>query len=128
MISNSEILKKIEKHFQWLTINGKHILAIDLKGTTEEEFIACTQYMRTVTFQSPYDEIRAVIDLTGIKFTPRMVYYAMQVAKYGSKKVTHKAGIGMGPVVLALYRISRMQGNSTRLFNTYEEALKFVSE
>jgi hypothetical protein len=127
MTKETEILQSIERRFTWLHIKGKHILYIDLKNCSESEFIACTQYIRTVTYHAPYEEIRGIIDLKGLRFSPKMIYYAMQVAKYGSKKVTRRAGIGIGPVVLALFRITRMQNPSTRLFKTYEEAVEWMS-
>ncbi|MDB5228262.1 MAG: hypothetical protein JWN78_2455 [Bacteroidota bacterium] len=127
MEKDNQLLNYIENRFKWLQVNGKHIIYVDLSGANENEYVACIQYIRAVTYQSPHNDIRGIFNLTNIKFTPKMIHYSMQMAKYGSKKTIKKAGIGSGPFVMAFYRITRLQSPNTKLCKTYEEALEYVS-
>jgi hypothetical protein len=124
-----ELSDKIDKRFEFLNINNKQIITLKLCNSTEDEYIATTLQIRNKVNESPAEkDIRFLADFQDVKFTPKMIYYSMQIAKYSSFKVSKRAAIGISPVAIALFRVARLNKPNTRIFSTYEEAIKFLSE
>lgn len=119
----------VESRFRWLELNGKIILVVDFSLADEVEFIAATQLLRPTVDGHPADQdIRVLVNVENVRFTPKMLFHAMQVARYSLKKVSRRAGVGFSSQAFALYRIARLNKPNTRIFRSYDEALKYLSE
>jgi hypothetical protein len=123
-----QLKAKIEQRFHWYSENGKHILYLDLSEASEDEFIGATYLITAKLDESMKEDLRFLVNLERINYTPKMIYRGMQLARYQRKKVQRIAALGFGPVLSAFYRAARLRNPTSRVFKTFNEAMAYLRE
>jgi len=121
--------KHVKSRYKWLDVNNKSILYVNLKESTEEEIIACSYMIHpNIQESSLQEDIRLLIDFSGIDLTPKIMYHSALMARSFPEKTGKRAWIGLNGYTMALARMSNLQQNKRiRLFESYPEAINYLA-
>ena len=114
----------------FVTHDGTRILRVDYSGLGEvEELLRVAERARRVLEKEPPESVLVLVDLSGTRYSLRLVRNLGDLAVANAGFVKARALVGLPALVRPVVReVARASGRPTEMFDEYELAIAWLVE